>query len=131
MADLPDTPVIISADPTQLKQIFWNLARNAIQAMPEGGSLRVALELVPINRVRITFEDTGTGMSPEQVEQLFEPFSNSASGGTGLGLSIVYQIVRDHNGSINVRSHEGEGTVITIELPREYRAQTVPGDTAG
>lgn len=128
VADLPDTPVIVSADPTQLKQIFWNLARNAIQAMPGGGSLRVELELVPINRVKITFEDTGTGMSPEQVEQLFEPFSNSASGGTGLGLSIVYQIIRDHNGSINVRSHEGEGTVITIELPREYRAQGAPGD---
>jgi two-component system, NtrC family, sensor histidine kinase PilS len=127
-ADLPDEPVIISADPTQLKQIFWNLARNAIQAMPEGGKFRVALELVPINRVKITFEDTGIGMAPEQVEQLFEPFSNSASGGTGLGLSIVYQIVRDHGGSINVRSHEGEGTVITVELPREYRSSAAPGD---
>ena len=58
-------------------------------------------------------------MPPEQVEQLFEPFSNSTSGGTGLGLSIVYQIIRDHNGTINVRSNEGEGTVITFELPRE------------
>lgn len=139
-ANLPAEPVIIAADPTQLKQIFWNLARNAIQAMPDGGKFRVSLELVPINRVKITFEDTGIGMSPEQVEQLFEPFSNSASGGTGLGLSIVYQIVRDHSGSINVRSHEGEGTVITVELPREFKVQptrteesiddTQPGDKA-
>jgi two-component system sensor histidine kinase PilS (NtrC family) len=127
-ADLPGEPVIISADPTQLKQIFWNLARNAIQAMPEGGKFRVALELIPVNRVKITFEDTGIGMSPEQVEQLFEPFSDSATGGTGLGLSIVYQIVRDHGGSINVRSHEGEGTVITLELPREYRSSAPPGE---
>jgi signal transduction histidine kinase len=61
-------------------------------------------------------------MTPEQVERLFEPFSNSTSGGTGLGLSIVYQIIRDHNGTINVKSSEGEGTTITIELPREKAA---------
>ena len=77
---------------------------------------------MPNNRIRITFEDTGNGMSPEQVEQLFEPFSNSTSGGTGLGLSIVYQIVRDHNGVINVRSREGEGTTITVDLPKETAA---------
>lgn len=127
-ADLPGEPVVISADPTQLKQIFWNLARNSIQAMPGGGKFHISLELVPHNRVRITFEDSGVGMSPEQVEQLFEPFSNSATGGTGLGLSIVYQIIRDHGGTINVRSHEREGTVITVELPREYRSTAATGD---
>ena len=57
-------------------------------------------------------------MSPEQVEHLFEPFS-SRTGGTGLGLSIVYQIIRDHGGTINVRSREGQGTTIAIELPAE------------
>jgi nitrogen-specific signal transduction histidine kinase len=60
-------------------------------------------------------------MSPERVEQLFEPFSRSTSGGTGLGLSIVYQIIRDHNGTINVSSIEGEGTTIMVELPQENR----------
>ncbi len=118
-AVLPDEPLFISADVTQLKQIFWNLARNALNAMPEGGDLSIKAESSPNDRVKIYFEDTGSGMTPEQVEQLFEPFSNSTSGGTGLGLSIVYQIVKDHNGTINVRSAEGEGTVITIELPRE------------
>ncbi len=116
---LPDAPVHISADATQLKQIFWNIARNAIQAMPDGGRLSVRLETITGNRIRIVFEDTGRGMSPEAVEQLFEPFANSTSGGTGLGLSIVYQIIRDHNGTINVRSIEDEGSVITIELPVE------------
>ena len=119
--DLGDIPTIISADPTQLKQIFWNLARNALQAMPNGGTLSISTESIPNNRVRIRFEDTGRGMSPDQVEQLFEPFSNSTTGGTGLGLSIVYQIVKDHNGAINVRSLEGSGTVITLELPRDNR----------
>ncbi len=116
-----DEPVIITADTSQLKQIFWNLARNAIQAMPDGGTLRVGLETIQNNRIRITFEDTGRGMAPDQVEQLFEPFSASTTGGTGLGLSIVYQIVRDHNGVINVRSRQGKGTTITIELPAEVR----------
>ena len=119
--NIEETPVIVSADITQLKQIFWNLARNALQAMPDGGELAVGVDTVPNNRIRITFEDTGIGMTPDQVEQLFEPFSNSTTGGTGLGLSIVYQIVKDHNGAINVRSRQGEGTVITVDLPKENR----------
>lgn len=123
--DLGDEAIIISADATQLKQIFWNLARNALQAMPDGGELRVGIGVIPNNRIRIVFEDTGMGMSPDQVEQLFEPFSNSTTGGTGLGLSIVYQIVKDHNGAINVRSHEGKGTTITVEMPRDNR-RTAP-----
>ena len=124
-AALPPLPIFISADTTQLKQVFWNLARNSINAMPGGGKLFIRLETIPNNRIRIEFEDTGVGMSPERVEQLFEPFSNSTTGGTGLGLSIVYQIIRDHNGTINVRSHEGEGTVITIVLPRENQRSAI------
>ena len=115
---LPPNPVFVSADSTQLKQVFWNLARNSINAMPDGGQISIRLETIPNNRVQFVFEDSGVGMSPEQVERLFEPFSNSTSGGTGLGLSIVYQIIRDHDGVINVRSFEGEGTVITIIMPR-------------
>jgi two-component system, NtrC family, sensor histidine kinase PilS len=120
----PENPVNISADPTQLKQIFWNLARNSIQAMSDGGKLSVSLKKPVNNRAQIVFQDTGCGMPPEQVERLFEPFSTSTTGGTGLGLSIVYQIVRDHNGTINVRSLEGKGTTITIELPVENRNPT-------
>ncbi len=120
---LPECPLTISADPTQLKQIFWNLARNSILAMPDGGKFSVSLEEVPNNRIKILFSDTGVGMSPMKVEQLFEPFADSSNGGTGLGLSIVYQIIRDHNGTINVRSLENEGTTITVELPRDSRGQ--------
>ena len=121
---MPPGPIFVSADSTQLKQVFWNLARNAINAMPDGGRLSVSIETPPNDRVRIIFEDSGHGMSPEQVERLFEPFAKSTSGGTGLGLSIVYQIIRDHNGAINVRSFEGEGTVITIDLPRQRLSGT-------
>jgi two-component system sensor histidine kinase PilS (NtrC family) len=114
---LPDEPVMVNADVSQLKQVFWNLARNALQAMPEGGTLRAELGRTAGGRLRITFKDTGRGMTREQVEHLFEPFSSYTTGGTGLGLSIVYQIIRDHGGTINVRSLEGKGTTITVELP--------------
>lgn len=117
--ELPAQPLFVSADQTQIQQVFWNLTRNAIQAMPDGGELTIRLEPTHNDRARITFTDTGRGMPPEQVEQLFEPFAKSTTGGTGLGLSIVYQIIRDHSGTINVRSAEGEGTTITIELRRE------------
>ena len=114
--ELPGEPIFAEADEGQLKQVFWNLARNALQAMPQGGTLRATLEKNSHDRLRIAFSDTGRGMSPDQVEHLFEPFS-STTGGTGLGLSIVYQIIRDHGGTINVRSREGQGTTITVELP--------------
>lgn len=125
---LPSHPIFILADQTQIQQVFWNLSRNAIQAMPDGGTLSIKLEAIPNNKVRIVFEDTGRGMSPERVESLFEPFSTSTTGGTGLGLSIVYQIIRDHNGTITVHSVETEGTTITVELPRQTSNQTEPTD---
>ncbi|MEP6820098.1 MAG: ATP-binding protein [bacterium] len=114
--EVPGHPVLLDADAEQLQQVFWNLARNALQSMRHGGELRATVERNSDNRLRIAFSDTGRGMSPEQVEHLFEPFS-STTGGTGLGLSIVYQIIRDHGGTINVRSRAGQGTTITIELP--------------
>ena len=114
--DLPNRPAIVSGDPEQLKQVCWNIARNALKSMPDGGKFSVSLAEVDGSRLRLSFSDTGCGMAPEQVERLFEPFT-STTGGTGLGLSIVYQIIRDHSGTINVRSRQGEGTTITIELP--------------
>jgi two-component system, NtrC family, sensor histidine kinase PilS len=114
----PSEPVFYLGDANQLKQIFWNLSRNAVQAMPQGGELRVSLEVKSGSDVIISFGDTGQGMSPEQKERLFEPF-NSSSGGTGLGMAIVYQLVRDHNGKILVDSEIGNGTKISIKLPSE------------
>jgi two-component system, NtrC family, sensor histidine kinase PilS len=114
--DLPSRPAIVTGDAEQLKQVCWNVARNALQAMPDGGTFRIGLNEIDGNRWRLSFTDSGRGMTPEQVERLFEPFT-STTGGTGLGLSIVYQIIRDHNGTINLRSRQGAGTTITIELP--------------
>ncbi|HVF89166.1 MAG TPA: ATP-binding protein [Blastocatellia bacterium] len=112
----PSEPVHYNGDPNQIRQIFWNLSRNAIQAMPRGGELQVTLEAGPGLDVTISFRDTGQGMSREQKDRMFEPF-NSSSGGTGLGMAIVYQLVRDHNGKIFVESEAGKGTSIAIKLP--------------
>ena len=114
--DLPDKSLIVKGDGEQLKQVCWNIARNALQAMPNGGEFRISVARTESDRLRLTFTDDGCGMAPDQVERLFEPFT-STTGGTGLGLSIVYQIIRDHNGTINVRSRQGEGTTIAVELP--------------
>lgn len=114
--ELSNEPLIIKGDAEQLTQVCWNVARNALQAMPDGGDFHVTADRTDSNRVRISFRDSGCGMTPEQVERLFEPFT-STTGGTGLGLSIVYQIIRDHSGTINVRSRQGQGTTISVELP--------------
>lgn len=126
--EYPDGAVLYQADPNQIRQIFWNLARNAIQAMPHGGELSVTLEARPNRDVTIGFRDTGQGMSREQRERLFEPF-NSSSGGTGLGMAIVYQLVRDHSGKIVVDSEAGKGTRIAIRLPAGSRVSPVPSDS--
>lgn len=114
--ELPNEPLMIKGDAEQLKQVCWNVARNALQSMPDGGEFIVTAKRTDAHRVHVSFKDTGRGMSPEQVERLFEPFT-STTGGTGLGMSIVYQIIRDHSGTINVRSREGKGTTISVELP--------------
>ena len=120
LEEYPAEPVHYNGDPNQIRQIFWNLARNAIQAMPQGGELRVALEAKADSDVTIIFSDNGEGMSREQKDRLFEPFSSS-SGGTGLGMAIVYQLVRDHNGRIMVDTEAGRGTRIAITLPASNR----------
>ncbi len=116
----PNDALHYSGDPNQIRQIFWNLSRNAIQAMPNGGELRVQLAVESNQDVTITFCDAGEGMSREQKDRLFEPFSSS-SGGTGLGMAIVYQLVRDHDGKILVESVPGNGTTIAIRLPASGR----------
>jgi len=114
--DLPANKVLVRGDSEQLRQVCWNLSRNALQAMQGGGTLQASIRRVRKGRVHLVFTDSGRGMTADQVEHLFEPFS-STTGGTGLGLSIVYQIIRDHGGTINVRSRLGNGTTITVELP--------------
>ena len=112
--DPPSARVI--ADPDQVSQIFWNLARNAIKAMPDGGTLRVVGRLTD-HCYRLQVVDTGRGMSEEQRTNLFHPFQSFFDHGTGIGMAIVYRIVQEHGGTIGVDSRPGTGTTITVELP--------------
>ena len=105
------------ADPDQVSQIFWNLARNALKAMPGGGRLTVSGEVAD-GVYRLRFADTGRGMPESQRANLFHPFQSFFDGGTGIGMAIVYRIVEEHGGRIEVESAPGRGTTITVELPR-------------
>src|SRR6185369_5805979 len=113
----PPVVVTVHADETRLKQIFWNLLQNSIQAMPDGGRLMVEVRGTSGKYVQIIVADTGCGMAPKELEHIFKPFQ-SGSGGTGLGLSIVHKIVTELGGRIEVQSEKDEGTRVTIELPK-------------
>jgi len=105
------------ADGDKLKQVFWNLCENAVRAMKNGGTLTAAVESLG-DDWQVSFIDTGTGMTPQQIEKIFEPFQSNFEGGTGLGLAIVYQIVQAHEGKVWARSKPGQGTTFVLRLRR-------------
>ena len=109
-------PHVCLADPDQMAQVFWNLARNALEAMPGGGRLDVALRRVECDLV-LTVRDEGRGMAKDEQRRLFEPLPASSRPGSGLGLAIVFQIVRQHGGDITVLSAAGQGTQFDVRLP--------------
>ncbi len=111
-------PHPVTADAQQLRQAFYNLARNAIQAMPQGGTMRVAAHPEGGDYV-IRWCDEGVGMEPHQIQEIFQPFKAFRKGGTGLGLAVVYSIVSDHSGDIRVESELGKGTTFTLRIPLE------------
>jgi PAS domain S-box-containing protein len=116
----PDRVARIRVDPGQIKQAFFNLIRNALQAMPDGGLLRIVIAQTD-QSLSVSFRDTGTGIQPENMGRLFEPYQTTKQGGSGLGLMIVQRIVQDHGGQIEVVSKPEAGTSITIQLPRADR----------
>jgi two-component system sensor histidine kinase PilS (NtrC family) len=105
------------ADGDKIKQVFWNLCENAVRAMKNGGTLTVGVESLG-DDWQVTFKDTGTGMTPQQIEKVFEPFQSNFEGGTGLGLAIVYQIMQAHEGKVWARSKPGQGTTFVLRLRR-------------
>jgi hypothetical protein len=116
----PTEEIAITGNGGELMQVFTNLAMNAVDAMsPAGGKLSVSV-VSDDDWVWATVQDTGRGISPRELEKIFQPFFSSrlGSGGTGLGLAITYNIVRRHGGTIRVISHPGEGSRFVVELPR-------------
>jgi PAS domain S-box-containing protein len=108
----------IEADPDQIKQAFINIIKNALRAMPDGGSLSIKSSMTT-DSVHIFFKDTGQGISPENLGRIFEPFFTTSKEGTGLGLAITQKIIQNHGGIIMVTSEPGKGTIFSITLPIE------------
>jgi len=104
------------ADPDQISQVFWNLSRNGLEAMPGGGVLRIRVAMEG-DTLLLSCRDQGRGMGREEQRRVFEPFQSGTPMGTGLGLAIVYRIVRDHHGDITLRSIPGHGTEVEVRLP--------------
>ncbi len=110
-----------------LKQVFLNIIINAIQAMPEGGQLRIQTEFLPENALQIQFTDTGQGISEENLTHIFTPFftTKEVGKGTGLGMYVSHSIIQREGGDISVKSQLGRGTTFTIELPVVQDVHTV------
>jgi signal transduction histidine kinase len=136
--DFKRTCPLVHADADRLYEVFLNLAVNAIDAMPSGGTLsvKVGAEIRPHAErpgperpfAVVSFEDQGFGIAPGDLERIFDPFftTKEVGKGTGLGLSISYGIVREHGGWIQVRSTVGTGTAITVFLPVESQEAATP-----
>lgn len=119
-ADLPASAPVVMADRDQLKQVFFNLIKNAMEAMgPEGRlTLRVRAD---DDSVYIAVADTGSGIKAEDMAKLFSPYHTTKPTGHGLGLMIVQRIMRDHGGHVGIESKEGVGTVVTLQFPQKHR----------
>ncbi len=109
---LPD----FAFDPDQVKQVLLNLVKNAVEAMPNGGTLSIRTSQEN-GQGLVEIADTGEGIEPENLTQLFRPFYTTKKKGTGLGLAVSYKIIHDHNGDITVKSEAAKGTKITVQLP--------------
>ena len=111
-SDLP----LLELDRDQMKQAFYNVIKNSLEAMRRHGTLRIRTDLDDAH-VLVSFVDTGGGMSPENLSHVFEPYFTTKPSGTGLGLLIVRRIVREHGGELSIESSQGKGLTLTIRLP--------------
>ena len=120
----------VEVDRDQLKQAFFNIIKNAFQAMKTGGILHIRSWQDQLY-VSVSFNDTGGGISPENMSKLFQPYFTTKSSGSGLGLLIVRRIVREHGGEIEIESNEGKGVRVTIHLPYgDKRVRMLPDQGA-
>jgi signal transduction histidine kinase len=119
-SQLPDQPVMLTADPSQIRQVMWNLCRNAMEAASGtagGGRVTVRAREDSIG-VTIEVEDNGPGIAADHLPRIFDPFFTTKKRGTGLGLATSHAIVTEHGGTVDVRSEAGRGTRFVVRLPR-------------
>lgn len=117
LAELPDRALLARVDPHAMKQVFLNLAMNALQAMPHGGTLMLRLRPGAPSGGEIEVADTGSGISPGDLPRIFDLFFTNRPGGTGIGLAVVKRLVEAHGGSVEVQSDPGRGSLFRIHLP--------------
>ncbi|NCC26279.1 MAG: GHKL domain-containing protein, partial [Deltaproteobacteria bacterium] len=119
MDSAEDIPVC-RIDSNQIKQVLINLVKNAVEAMPDGGSLKVTTARDG-QHLKVTVENSGEGIPPEVMKRIFHPFFSTKAKGTGLGLAVSYKLVQDHGGEIVVQNYEGQGARFTVSLPLEAK----------
>ena len=119
-AETTDSLPSVMADRDQIKQVFFNIIKNALEAMPPGGRLKIKSR-ADDDSVFLLFADGGVGIKTEDFVRLFEPYHTTKPGGHGLGLMIVQRVMREHGGQVGVESKEGVGTVVTLQFPRKDR----------
>ena len=118
---MPEEPVELSVDKDKMGQVLKNILSNAVKYFPDGGLIKITGEMED-DRFQVTVEDQGKGMTPEQVERVFEKFyrvdaSNTAVEGTGLGMTIIKYLVEAHGGEVFVESEYGKGTIVRFTIP--------------
>jgi PAS domain S-box-containing protein len=118
--ELPASLPVVMADRNQLKQVFFNLVKNAMEAMGPDGRLSLKVR-ADDDSVYVAVADTGTGIKAEDMSKLFSPYHTTKVSGHGLGLMIVQRIMRDHGGHVGIESKEGVGTVVTLQFPQKHR----------
>lgn len=115
--DLDSALPAVSGDEELLRQAFINILQNAVQAMANGGAVRIRTRPEEVDWVRVTVTDQGVGIAPEDVDKIFKLYYTSKPGGSGIGLSVVYRIVQLHDGTVEAKSELGRGTAVIVRLP--------------
>ena len=128
---MPSAPLYVTYDPQQIQQVLINLIQNAVQAMPDGGDLKVALSVVDSKAV-ITMRDSGVGIPPDVMPRIFDPFftTKPEGQGTGMGLAVSYGILTRHGGQIEADSQPGQGATFTLALPLEPKPEASAKESA-
>ena len=113
--DLPN----IFCDENQMKQVFIHILQNAVEAMPNGGIIKIHLQRFGSDSIKVGFIDQGYGISKERIKKIGEPFYSTKEKGTGLGLMISHKIIQEHGGTIEIKSEVNKGTTVDVILPIE------------
>jgi two-component system, NtrC family, sensor histidine kinase PilS len=127
--DIPEQPVIASVDADQMRQVVWNLVKNALQASPQGASVRVAARITPEGAARLEVSDEGEGLDRSQMDKVYNMFYSERTHGAGIGLALVRQIVDAHGGTIEILSERKRGATFIVTLPPGARPARSSGPT--